>query len=120
MRTLLLLTFCLGLAACTSNPQQLYQEQVVNASTPLAKTPAEALKNASVQPMQIAPGWRPKQWQITPQEPRLLIDGRPSHYRVFSVDLKANKPFQPIPTREQFFKDRVDGRYRPGMAKGCG
>lgn len=93
MRTLLLLTFCLGLAACTSNPQQLYQEQVVNASTPLAKTPAEALKNASVQPMQIAPGWRPKQWQITPQEPRLLIDGRPSHYRVFSVDLKTNKPF---------------------------
>src|SRR5690606_38115230 len=72
MRTLLLLTFCQGLAACTSNPQQLYQEQVVNASTPLAKTPAEALKNASVQPMQIAPGWRPKQWQITPQVPRLL------------------------------------------------
>lgn len=93
MRTLILLTFCLGLAACTSNPQQLYQQQVVNASTPLAKTPAEALKNASVQPMQIAPGWRPKQWQITAQEPRLLIEGRPSHYRVFSVDLKANKPF---------------------------
>lgn len=94
MRNIILLSLCLGLVACSANPQRLYQEQVVNASTPLAKTPEEALRNTSAQPMQIAPGWRPEQWKITAQEPRLLINGTPSNYRVFSVDLKAGKPFQ--------------------------
>lgn len=93
MRVIILLSLCFGLVACSASPQRLYQEQVINATTPLAKTPAEALRNASAQPMQIAPGWRPKQWQITAQEPRMLIDGVPSNYRVFSVDLKAGKPF---------------------------
>lgn len=93
MRTLLLLSFCLGLVACTANPQRLYQEQVVNGHTALAKTPAEALRNASAQPMPVAPGWRPPRWKISAQEPRLLLDGVPSHYRVFSIELKADKPF---------------------------
>lgn len=93
MRLILLLSLCLGLIACSANPQRLYQEQVVGSTTPLAKTPAEAVRNATVEPMQINPGWRPKQWQISAQEPRLLVDGVPSNYRVFSVDLKANKPF---------------------------
>lgn len=93
MRVVILLSLCLGLVACSTNPQRLHQEQVINATTPLAKTPAEALRNASAEPMQIAPGWRPRQWQITAQEPRMLLDGVPSNYRVFSVDLKAGKPF---------------------------
>lgn len=93
MRVVILLSLCLGLVACSTNPQRLHQEQVINATTPLAKTPAEALRNASAEPMQIAPGWRPRQWQITAQEPRMLLDGAPSNYRVFSVDLKAGKPF---------------------------
>jgi len=93
MRVIILLSLCLGLVACSTNPQRLHQEQVINATTPLAKTPAEALRNASAEPMQIAPGWRPRQWQITAQEPRMLLDGVPSNYRVFSVDLKAGKPF---------------------------
>jgi len=49
---------------------------------------------------------------------RLML-GLPD-YDTYVAFLKANKPAQPIPSREQFFKDRVDGRYRPGMAKGCG
>lgn len=93
MRLILLLSICLALIACSANPQRVYQEQVANATTPLAKTPAEAVRNTAAEPMQVAPGWRPKQWQITAQEPRLLVEGVPSNYRVFSVDLKANKPF---------------------------
>lgn len=54
----------------------------------------------------------------TTQSVRLML-GLPD-YDTYVAFLKANKPFQLIPTREQFFKDRVDGRYRPGMAKGCG
>lgn len=94
MRNVFLLTLCLGLIACSSSPQRLYQDQVARSSTSLAKTPAEALRNTSAQPMQIAPGWRPKQWKITAEEPRLLIDNTPSNYRVFSVPLKAGKDFQ--------------------------
>ncbi|WAJ39328.1 hypothetical protein OU800_08895 [Pseudomonas sp. GOM7] len=94
MRNAILLSLCLGLVACSSNPQRLYQDQVANSTTALAKTPAEALRNASAQPMQVAPGWHPKQWKITAEEPRLLIDNTPSNYRVFSVSLKASKPFQ--------------------------
>lgn len=93
MRLILLLSLYMGLIACSANPQRLYQEQVVSSTTPLAKTPAEAVRNATVEPMQVNPGWRPKQWQISAQEPRLLVDGVPSNYRVFSVDLEANKPF---------------------------
>lgn len=52
------------------------------------------------------------------QSTRLML-GLPD-YDTYVAYLKARKPGCPIPSRAQFFKDRVDGRYRPGMGKGCG
>ena len=51
------------------------------------------------------------------QSARLML-GLPD-YDTYVAYLKSRKPGQAIPSREQFFRDRVDGRYRPGMAKGC-
>ncbi len=52
------------------------------------------------------------------QSARLML-GLPD-YETYVAFLKSKKPGQPIPSYEQFYRDRVDGRYRPGMAKGCG
>lgn len=89
----ILLLSALLLGACSSNPQQLYLEQVVASQTPLAETPADALRNATAIPIPINPGWRPPQWQITAAEPRIKLDGKIANYRVFSVDLKKTEPY---------------------------
>ena len=52
------------------------------------------------------------------QTARLMI-GLPD-YDTYVAFLKKRSPWHPIPSREQFFKDCVDTRYRPGMGKGCG
>jgi hypothetical protein len=80
-------------AAPISNPTTLFEEQVKNSSTPLARTPSEAMRNTQAVPMPIDPGWRPPQWKITAEEPRILINGIPSNYRLFSVALIKDKPF---------------------------
>jgi len=93
MRSLFLLLCCLLITACSSNPTTLFEEQVKNSSTPLARTPSEAMRNTQAVPMPIDPGWRPPQWKITAEEPRILINGIPSNYRLFSVALIKDKPF---------------------------
>lgn len=84
---------CLLITACSSNPTAIFEEQVKNSTTPLARTPSEAMHNAQAVPMPINPGWRPPQWKITAAEPRILISGVPSNYRLFSVTLTKDKPF---------------------------
>ncbi|THF63406.1 hypothetical protein [Pseudothauera rhizosphaerae] len=81
------------LAACAANPKTVFREQVSYSSTPLATTPMEAVRNASVEPLPVNPGWMPPQWQITVNEPRMLVDGIPSNYRVFSIPLQQSEPF---------------------------
>ena len=93
MRSLFLLLCCLLITACSSNPTTLFEEQVKNSSTPLARTPSEAMRNTQAVPMPIDPGWRPPQWKITAEEPRILINGIPSNYRLFSVALIKDKHF---------------------------
>ncbi|WP_082450734.1 MULTISPECIES: hypothetical protein [unclassified Pseudomonas] len=95
IRSLLLaLLSILLLTACSSDPKSLFNEQVLNSHTPLAQTPQEAIQNAHVESLPTNPGWRPPQWEITPQEPRIMLDGTPSNYRVFSIHLEQNEPFQ--------------------------
>ncbi|WP_395600684.1 hypothetical protein [Pseudomonas sp. B19125] len=93
MRILFFAMCCLLITACSSNPTALFEEQVKNSTTPLARTPSEAMHNAQAVPMPINPGWRPPQWKITAAEPRILISGVPSNYRLFSVVLTKDKPF---------------------------
>lgn len=93
MRILFCAMCCLLITACSSNPTALFEEQVKNSTTPLARTPFEAMHNAQAVPMPINPGWRPPQWKITAAEPRILINGVPSNYRLFSVALIKDKPF---------------------------
>ncbi|MCI1737799.1 hypothetical protein EKA85_30825 [Pseudomonas veronii] len=93
MRILFFAMCCLLITACSSNPTALFEEQVKNSTTPLARTPSEAMHNAQAVPMPINPGWRPPQWKITAAEPRILISGVPSNYRLFSVALTKDKPF---------------------------
>lgn len=92
MRRTLLIAACLVLAACSSNPRQLYQEQVTNSNTPLANTPAEAIRLASANALPIDPSWPLPQWEITAMEPRLKIGNTISNYRLFSVELKKDTP----------------------------
>jgi hypothetical protein len=94
MRVLLAVLSALSLTACSSDPQILFNEQVVNSQTPLAQTPQEAIQNARTIEMPVNPGWRPPQWAITAQEPRVMLDGVPSNYRVFTVHLKQDAPFR--------------------------
>lgn len=94
MRILFLAMCCFLITACSSNPTALFEEQVKNSTTPLARSPSEAMHNAQAVPMPINPGWRPPQWKITAAEPRILISGVPSNYRLFSVALIKDKPFQ--------------------------
>lgn len=93
MRILFFTVCCVLIAACSSNPAALFEEQVKHSTTPLARTPSEAMHNAQAVPMPINPGWRPPQWTITAAEPRILISGVPSNYRLFSVALIKDKPF---------------------------
>lgn len=94
MRMLFLSLCCLLITACASNPATLFEEQVKNSTTPLAQTPAEAMHNTHAVPMPVDPGWRPPQWKITAAEPRILINGIPSNYRLFSVALTKDTPFR--------------------------
>ncbi|CRM40244.1 hypothetical protein [Pseudomonas sp. 24 E 1] len=93
MRMLFLSLCYLLITACASNPATLFEEQVKNSTTPLAQTPAEAMHNTHAVPMPVDPGWRPPQWKITAAEPRILINGIPSNYRLFSVALTKDTPF---------------------------
>ncbi|VVP45028.1 hypothetical protein [Pseudomonas fluorescens] len=93
MRVLFLSLCCLLLSACSSNPTTLFEDQVKNSKTPLAQTPLEAMRSSQAVPMPVDPGWRPPQWKITAAEPRILINGIPSNYRLFSISLIENKAF---------------------------
>lgn len=93
MRAVYLALCSLLLTACATNPATLYEEQVKNSKTPLAQTPLEALRSSKPVQMPVDPGWRPPHWAITAAEPRLLINGKPSNYRVFSTTLAKDKAF---------------------------
>jgi len=41
-------------------------------------------------------------------------------YDTYVAHMTSRHPDFKIPSYAQFFRDRVDTRYRPGMAKGCG
>lgn len=93
MRILFLLLSYLLVAGCSSNPATLFEVQVKHSKTPLAQTPFEALRSSQAVPMPVDPGWRPPQWTITAAEPRILINGTPSNYRLFSTTLVKDKTF---------------------------
>lgn len=93
MQGFILLLTCCFIVACSSNPETLFEDQVLKSKTPLAQTPLEAMHNAQLIPIPIDPGWRPPQWQITAAEPRILINGVPSNYLLFSVELKKDVKF---------------------------
>ena len=93
MRIVFVSLFCFFITACSSSPATLFIDQVKNSQTPLALTPVEALHISQAVPMPVDPGWRPPQWKITAAEPRILINGTPSNYRVFSTTLVKDKVF---------------------------
>ncbi|TBU72265.1 hypothetical protein [Phytopseudomonas daroniae] len=87
-KALLLITLSI-LAACSSDPKNLYQEKVINSDTPIAERPADALLEQAI-PLPTDPTWPLPSWEITAAEPRIKIKGSVSNYRIFSVELAAN------------------------------
>ncbi|MEN0105990.1 MAG: hypothetical protein AAGC84_06140 [Pseudomonas sp.] len=93
MRALISLMIFCALTGCSSSPEKLFEKQVLKSQTPLARTPREAIKYSNAVPMPTNPGLLPPQWKITAAEPRILIKGVPSNYRIFSVDLQRDVSF---------------------------
>jgi len=52
------------------------------------------------------------------QQSARLMCGLPD-YDVYVAHVKSRHPGQEIPSYEKFFRDRVDARYSPGMARCC-
>ncbi|MCU1715779.1 hypothetical protein [Pseudomonas sp. 5P_3.1_Bac2] len=93
MRKLLPLSLCLFLAACASNPQNTYQQQVKAAQSPIAKSTLEAIHATEATPLPINPGLLAPQWPISANEPRLDFGSSISNYRIFSLHLRKGEPY---------------------------
>lgn len=87
---LCLLCVVLLTGACTTDPKQLFDSDVRNASTPLAETLHDAVQQAKAEPLQLDPGRAP-QYQITQHEPRVMLHGLPSNYRAFRLSLREGQ-----------------------------
>ncbi len=93
MRPLITLVTCLLLAACSNNPQRLYEENVQRSQSPLASTTLEAIHNTEAIPLPVNTALLTSDWPISATEPRMNFGRSISNYRVFSLPLKKGEPY---------------------------
>ncbi|WP_298187711.1 hypothetical protein [uncultured Pseudomonas sp.] len=93
MHKFLTLAACLLLGACASNPQTLYQQEVIEGHSPMAKSTLEAIHNTQAIPLPLNPGLLAPQWPISADEPRLDFGSSISNYRIFSLQLKKGERY---------------------------
>lgn len=94
MYKFLTLSLCLFITACANTSQTSYQQEVQAGTTPLAKSPLEAIHNTRAIPLPITPESLAPQWSISAAEPRLDFGSSISNYRVFSLELKKGERYQ--------------------------
>lgn len=93
MHKFLTLAACLLLGACASNPQALYQQEVLAGNSPMASSTLEAIHNTQAIPLPLNPGLLAPQWPISADEPRLDFGSSISNYRIFSLSLKKGEHY---------------------------
>lgn len=93
MHKFLTLAAYLLLGACASNPQTIYQQEVLVGTSPMAKSALEAIHNTQAIPLPLNPGLLATQWPISADEPRLDFGSSISNYRIFSLQLKKGERY---------------------------
>lgn len=93
MHQFITLVACLLLAACASNQQALYEQNVQAGKSPIATTTLEAIHNTEAIPLPVNTGLLTSDWPISANEPRMNFGRSISNYRVFSLQLKKGTPY---------------------------
>lgn len=93
MHRFITLVACLLLAACASNQQALYEQNVQSGKSPIAATTFEAIHNTEAIPLPVNTGLLSSDWSISANEPRMNFGRSISNYRVFSLQLKKGMPY---------------------------
>ncbi len=93
MHQFITLVACLLLAACATNQQALYEQNVQSGKSPIAATTLEAIHNTEAIPLPVNTGLLSSDWPISANEPRMSFGRSISNYRVFSLQLKKGMPY---------------------------
>ena len=93
MHQFITLVACLLLAACATNQQALYEQNVQSGKSPIAATTLEAIHNTEAIPLPVNTGLLSSEWPISANEPRMSFGRSISNYRVFSLQLKKGMPY---------------------------